>query len=143
MKFSRRASDQFNVVRYLSEGGTIEACIHPVIYGYRIRCGFAEEPSCNWDWCAGDNVDQIAWFLSAALTILESREEGPNAFEGIPTVSQIKPANRDVNFLKLLLKHGAPALAKDEYISAAEDAVIADSHRRARHLADLMPPSHA
>jgi hypothetical protein len=82
--------------RLVSEDGKIEMGIHPVIFGYRVRAGYAGDMSYMFDWCGGDNQTQVEMLYSIAKNILEHK----NSFAGVPVCSKIKPFYNDVDFVK-------------------------------------------
>lgn len=88
----RRASDR------------IQVGLHPTIFGMRIRAGWKGSPVCEIDWCAGDNHSLAKILYNTAVSILESRIEDDNPFQGLPPCSKIKPANLDTEFIDYLAK---------------------------------------
>lgn len=81
--------------RLVSNDGTIEMGIYPVIFGYRVRAGYVDSMSFELDWCGGDDHSQVELLYSIAKNILEHK----NSFNGIPTFSKIKPFYKDEEFV--------------------------------------------
>lgn len=86
------------VSRLVSEGGTVEAGVYRVLYGYRVRAGFINSPVCEIDWCCGDNVKQLESHLVAAALFLRRRPEDEFCFDGLPKTSTVKPCWTDAEF---------------------------------------------
>ena len=81
--------------RLVSEDGKREMAIHPVIFGYRLRCGYTGDGYVHLDWCGGDDQAQLELLYSIAKNILENKDD----FSGIPGSSHIKPFYKDNEFV--------------------------------------------
>lgn len=95
MKFNKAESSEYYYERLVSEDGTIEIGIYPVMFGYRVRAGFIGGFSTELDWCGGDNQTQVELLYSIAKSILESQGN----FNGMPPFSKIKPFFKDEEFI--------------------------------------------
>ena len=82
--------------RLVSDDGKIEMGIHPVMFGYRVRAGYVGIMMYEMDWCGGDDQAQLELLYSIAKNILENK----NSFDGVPTISMIKPFYKDADFVK-------------------------------------------
>jgi hypothetical protein len=104
MKFHSMPDDDKKLLANLiySEKGLVEIGVHRVMFGWRVRAGFANQSTCELDWCAGGNWDDVCRLYSICKSILESREENLRCFYGLPTVSAIKPFYKDEAFVKLI-----------------------------------------
>ena len=88
--------------RATSEDGSVEIGVYRVLYGFRVRAGFTNSQYVELDWCCGADWRQVELFYSIMLAILMKREKSRYCFEGIPTMSQIKPAFNDVSFMRTI-----------------------------------------
>ncbi len=60
MKFKQEDNDDLELFqRLVSEDGTIEMGIHPVIFGYRVRAGYVGNMFYELDWCGGDKQEDL------------------------------------------------------------------------------------
>lgn len=114
MKFHKAPSTPDLFLRVVDETNTIQIGIYRVMFGYRVRAGRVDDKfGVNLDWCGGDQIDNIVWLYNTCITILSQREPD-NCFEGLPPVSQIKPAFNDKEFIKtLLLKIGCNPMIRE------------------------------
>ena len=91
--------------RIVSEDGTIEIGIHPVMFGFRVVGGYTKSQWYEIDWCGGSDQSQVELLYSIAKNILENK----GTFEGLPNCSRVKPFYNDrefvdcVNFLVTIL----------------------------------------
>jgi hypothetical protein len=91
----KSAEDNDLYQRLVSEDGKIEMGIYPVIFGYRVRAGYAGQMSYELDWCGGDDQTQVELLYSIMKNILEKN----NSFKGVPMNSTIKPFYNDALFV--------------------------------------------
>ena len=95
------ANGYFHVLQ--SQTGIVRMAIYPVIYGYRVRGWFSNDMGCTIDWCGGDDQKTVEYLYSILKNILESREEGKEAFKKLPGASRIKPFVKDQEFTAEIL----------------------------------------
>jgi hypothetical protein len=69
--------------------------ICPVMFGYRIRAGWKSNQWFETDWCAGANLEQVKRAYAIQLAIIMKIPD----FRGVPERSQIKPMQKDAEFL--------------------------------------------
>lgn len=89
--------------RQVSLNGLVEISVYPVMFGFRVRCGFVGEEACELDWCAGNKWDDVQRLYSIALAILSKRTENTSCFENIPRISNVKPFFLDEDFTKTVI----------------------------------------
>lgn len=94
--------------RRISENGLIEIGVYPVIYGYRIRAGFAGYMVCELDWCAGADWERVNRLYSIMMAILGQRPEGPDCFDDLPSQSRVKPFYNDQAFTDFIVAKAGP-----------------------------------
>lgn len=95
--------------RLVSENGLVHIGVFPVMFGFRVRCGFCDDPNTvKLDWCGGVNWDDVKRLYSLALSILKSRDEDRSCFDGLPLASKLKPFHRDKDFTAKVLKLAGP-----------------------------------
>ena len=86
--------------RLLSEHGVVEIGIFRVMFGWRVRAGFAENDTCCiLDWCGGGNWENVERLYALARSILSSRPEDYHCFDGLPASSLRKPFYNDPSFV--------------------------------------------
>ena len=113
MKFSPIPDDpevtgQFH--RLESENGVISLGVYRVMFGFRVRVGrSADKMGCTLDWCGGGDWKDVERLYSLAVAILSQREESPECFEGLPTVSKVKPFHLDSDFTETLIAAAGPS----------------------------------
>lgn len=88
--------------RYVSDDGKIEVGVYPVMFGVRVRAGYVGLGVCELDWCCGTNRVFLEGLLGALKKHIQANPKNP--FEGLPTISQIKPAYNDPDFMKAINK---------------------------------------
>lgn len=98
--------------RLVSEDGTIEMGIYPVMFGFRVRAGRVDREkgfalTYDVDWCGGADEAQVQMLYAICRTILEKRNP-QNAFDGIPGASKIKPFFKDSDFVDTVTKISGP-----------------------------------
>lgn len=81
--------------RIVSEDGTIEIGIHPVMFGFRVVGGYTKAQWYEIDWCGGADQTQVELLYSIAKNILEHK----GTFDGLPNCSRIKPFYNDTEFV--------------------------------------------
>lgn len=95
--------------RLASENGVIYVGVYRVMYGFRVRAGRSrDEIGCALDWCGGGDWSNVERLYSLAVAILSQRDESDECFEGLPTVSKIKPFHLDEKFTKTLIEAAGP-----------------------------------
>jgi hypothetical protein len=105
MKFKKTTDDKtYLFERRISENGLIEIGVYPVMFGYRVRAGFAGSQSYELDYCGGADQKMVELLYSATLTMLSQKEENYNAFDDILACSKIKPYFNDAEFTAWLLE---------------------------------------
>lgn len=72
MKFVDQDTDPDVFYRKVSEDGRLEVCVSPVIYGYRVRAGYAGSFCYELDYCAGDRTETIEQIYRMVLAILSA-----------------------------------------------------------------------
>lgn len=102
MIFSLTSDNENLFHRRVSENNLVEVGLYKVMFGTRVRAGFVGSQCCNLDWCGGADPNNIQALYSFAIGILEKRPESKRCFDGIPSISQIKPFVKDFHFLKTL-----------------------------------------
>jgi hypothetical protein len=103
MKFHKAPDTADLFLRVVDETNTIQVGIYKVLFGYRVRAGYVDDKfGVNLDWCCGNRIEMINWLYLALILILSKREL-ENCFEGLPTVSQIKPYFNDMNFFNKII----------------------------------------
>ena len=99
MKFHKAPPTEDLFLRVVDETNTIQVGIYPVLFGYRVRAGRVDDKwGVNLDWCCGADFEFILWLYRACITLLSSREPD-TCFDGLPPISQIKPAFNDKDFM--------------------------------------------
>lgn len=98
------SADDFNELLYrqVSENNLIEMGVYRVLFGWRVRAGFCGQAYCQLDWCAGNNWKDAERLYSLCHAILLQREENKDCFDGLPTISKVKPFFNDLEFLKIV-----------------------------------------
>ena len=84
--------------KVVSENGLVEIGIHPVMFGFRVRAGFAGSQTYDIDYCGGADQLQVETLYSMTVAILSQREEDRRAFAGMPGFSKVKPYFKDTEF---------------------------------------------
>ena len=106
MTFTDEPDTEYLFLRRVDSTGLVEFGVYRVIFGYRVRAGFVGEMSVVLDWCAGSEIAVLAMLYALCQTILESREANRSCFEGVPSVSRVKPFFNDPDFTEKLTKIG-------------------------------------
>lgn len=70
MKFTEEFEDEHSFYRKVSEDGKFCICVYPVIYGFRVRAGYAGSQWFELDYCAGDKIEAIEEIYSIVTRIL-------------------------------------------------------------------------
>jgi len=84
---------------YANEDETYFFGVYEVIFGYRVRAGELGSPYLHLDWCCGNN-----WpFVEAMHCVMKCVLENDVDLTNVPTVSKLKPAFNDLEFMTLLL----------------------------------------
>lgn len=85
---------------WVSEG--VEIYRYPVLFNrFRLRAGYANEESVRLDWCCGEEQLLFITALSSLMTYWQ--DKGPeNAFDGLLPHSNVKPWNRDPEFVEFM-----------------------------------------
>lgn len=103
MKFTDDNTDPHSFYRKLSESGTIEICVCPVLYGFRVRAGYTRMGIYELDYCAGNNTKDVELIYACVLGILsQATENEPNLFERF-AVQRVKPMYNDLDCFSRLL----------------------------------------
>lgn len=97
-------TDKLLIFRRLSENNLVEIGVHRVLFGYRVKAGFANEGFCYLDWCAGGNWKDVERLYSLCYAILSKRDENRNCFDELPGTSIIKPFYLDLDFVEKVSK---------------------------------------
>jgi hypothetical protein len=90
--------------RLISESGLVEMGVWPVMFGYRVRAGFAGSMFVALDWCAGGNWPDVERLYSLCRAILTRRPDDHSCFDGLPGSSQVKPFFRDRAFTDAVVR---------------------------------------
>lgn len=103
MKLVSAPPDRSNLLfhRLVSESGRIEVCVYPVAYGHRVRVGYTNSGCCVLDWCGGGRWSDVERLYSLAVAILSRRQE-EGCFDGLPTMSRVKPFYLDEEFVRVV-----------------------------------------
>lgn len=87
----------------LHTGEVVEIGVWRVLFGLRVRAGYVGAGSCNIDWCCGASPTTLNYIYKLLMNILTARMEekiSPGQFfQGIASVSAIKPVNLDQAFM--------------------------------------------
>jgi len=111
----------------VSEGGLVHIGIYKVIFGRRIRCGFMNDKwGVSLDWCAGPDEEKANQLYQMALAILGKRPEDGRCFDGIPTMSQIKPVFNDSDFMARLISLIAVNVREAQQTPLENEVLIID-----------------
>lgn len=105
MKFAfKEVPDSFGMFSSMvSENDVAYVGLFRVAFGYRVRAGFLDDlMGCELDWCAGADWDKIEKLYSMLISILEKRNEDASCFDGLPTITRIKPYFNDERFVKFI-----------------------------------------
>lgn len=94
--------------RVVSENNLVEVGIYPVMFGFRVRCGFVGSKSYFIDYCGGADQLQVETLYSMTIAILSQRDENREVFKGLPPCSNIKPYFNDVEFLEWIINESKP-----------------------------------
>lgn len=84
----------------------VEIGVYPVLFGFRIRCGYVGSLQCCLDWCCGMSMPSLVAFYIAAEALLTDRMKSHperigslELFFGIPGTSDVKPVYLDQRFV--------------------------------------------
>lgn len=106
MKFKvAEKTENFSLLRFVSEGGRWEVGLVPMLFGVRVRAGICGCDGCELDYCAGDDpVFQLA-LLDTVMKIMQTIPEDIDTwtFVSFWPGFRIKPINRDPTCWKELL----------------------------------------
>ena len=75
-----------------------------VLFGKRICAGVYGEGWVSLDWCCGDDLVLLAKVYSCMIKHFERWDGKKELFAGLPSRSNIKPLNRDKEFLEKVIK---------------------------------------
>lgn len=97
--------------------GRIEIGVYPVIFGFRIRAGFApNEGFYELDYCCGNEQKSVELIYSVVKNILEQKDYSPGMFSTFPRQDR-KPFFNDVvnygTFLSLMKEPYTPVKLPD------------------------------
>jgi len=88
----------------VSKDGKYEIGIYVVMYGFRIRAGYAGKLWVELDYCAGSDLVMVNLLYHAILTLLTDRiSKGENPFKDLP-IQDVKPMINDPECLAKLLE---------------------------------------
>jgi|GEM_PF-2337125 len=98
MKFTiAPKSENFPILRFVSEGGINEVGLTPMIYGVRVRAGAVGATLVDIDYCAGADMEFQMRLLETLIAILETFPEGVSLREintQLPTY-KVRPIDKD------------------------------------------------
>lgn len=104
MKFSpAEDSGQDLICRKISESGLIEIGVHHVMFGHRIRVGYAGRQYCELDYCAGANQEDVERLYAVIETVLSNQDEKTIDWDIFPK-QNIKPVFNDSACWSALIK---------------------------------------
>lgn len=100
-----------------SSCGQVDLGVAPVIFGYRVRAGFADDFHYNLDYCAGPEQRQVQLLFDLVKAILSQQPYSPRLFDIFPR-QDIKPIFRDPEcFTKLWHLYHAPTGDQPAFVS--------------------------
>ncbi len=83
--------------------GNIELGKYKVMFGYRLRAGFIGNQWYELDICCGAQTKLYDDLFHKVCTIIQwNIEEAHGPFRGIPSMSRIKPYDKDDEFLDVI-----------------------------------------
>lgn len=105
MKFNPYTTelDEGLLFKSVSECGRIEMGVYPVLFGFRIRAGFAGYMCYEIDYCCGSEQEDVEFIYTMTRNILEQQEFSRKVFEVFP-FQERKPFFTDVENFALFLK---------------------------------------
>lgn len=131
MNFKPAEPNRNFIHREVSESGTVEIGVYPVMFGFRVRAGFINNDYVHIDWCCGNNQFVIERMYSVLKSIFSKREEDAYCFKGLLSHSEIKPFFKDEKFVMWISKH-IPEDFKEESLP--------DLHAlKAKYMEELFP----
>jgi hypothetical protein len=98
MKLIKSRDNENYYERLVSDDGSIEMGVYPVMFGYRVRAGFVGRMSCEIDWCGGAEQKQVEALYAIAKNIIERKGN----FINVPIASKMKPYYNDIDFIMRL-----------------------------------------
>lgn len=104
MKFNPYTTelDEGLLFKSVSECGRIEIGVYPVLFGFRIRAGFAGNMWYGIDYCCGSEQEDVEFIYTMTRNILEQQEFSQDIFKVFP-YQERKPFFTDLeNFDKFL-----------------------------------------
>lgn len=84
----------------------VEIGVYPVLFVFRVRCGYVGHWECQLDWCCGMSMPSlVAFYIAAEALVSDRMKANPERigsrelFAGIPRVSDVKPVYLDQPFV--------------------------------------------